>query len=160
MKLLIAVLIIIVLGTIVCQDFKERKIYLASLIFCALLMPTLHYLNSDSSLFLPVIGLNFVFVLLLCGILWVYSQRVLKIKLTDGIGLGDLLFFFVISASFPTLSFVLFFVSSLLFSLILFKLLPKKNTPTLIPLAGLQASFFILIYLSSICAPNFKIFLI
>lgn len=88
-------------------------------------------------------GLNLIIlgVLFLCLIGYVYFKFGKNANLWDYFGLGDVLFFVVLSINFSSFNFVLMLIFSLLFSLMLsILLLLKKKT---VPLAGLQALFLI-----------------
>ena len=74
-----------------------------------------------------------------------YSTHKLKTSIKNVIGLGDVFLFIAISVSFPTVTFIVMFVFSLLFALILHGILSKKENET-VPLAGYMSLFFVLIY--------------
>jgi len=56
-------------------------------------------------------------------------------------GLGDLLFFYALAFGFPTVTFLVLFVLSILFSLFVFALLKTKKGTETVPLAGLMGLF-------------------
>jgi hypothetical protein len=71
----------------------------------------------------------------------------LSVKLSDKIGAGDICFLIAACCAFSPLNFILFYLCSLLFSILAWlsrRLLNRSFDPS-IPLAGLQASFFILV---------------
>ena len=75
-------------------------------------------------------------------ILYVYTKLIAKIKfLNHSFGLGDLLFFYAISLGFPTLTFIILFTFSILFSCLVYFLF-KKNKST-VPLAGYMSLFLL-----------------
>jgi len=126
------------------QDFNERKVTVLLFILLIILGGYIHYTTQFTVMFLFSLMLNFSIVLLLILILLGYVKFVMKKKLSDAIGLGDFLFFGVLSVSFPTVSFILLFCSSLIFSLIVFTILKPKMKIKTVPLAGLQALFLFL----------------
>lgn len=69
---------------------------------------------------------------------WIFDRK---------LGWGDVVFWLCILPVWPLMPFVLFLVSSLIFSLLCYTLIFRKKHAT-IPLAGLQALFFLLIFMS------------
>jgi hypothetical protein len=75
------------------------------------------------------------------------SNANLSAKLSDKIGAGDICFLIAACCAFSPLNFILFYLCSLLFAMLVWlsrRLLNRRFDPS-IPLAGLQASFFILV---------------
>jgi len=134
------------LTAIIAQDFRERKVYLLLLIILAIIMALFYYLKSDTLVYLSNISINLTVLLVLMGILFLYSKLKLKQTLNTALGLGDILFFVVIAISFPIATFLILFSCSLLFSLVLFLFLKPNLSKKSVPLAGLQALFFLLIF--------------
>lgn len=133
------------------QDFKERKVYVLTLVVSAIGTGSLHFYNSEPYVFLTVILSNFFLLFIVLSTLWLYTKLILKKEFKDSIGTGDLFFFFILALGFPSATFLILFVSSLLFSLLIFKIIERKLKSKLIPLAGLQALFLMLIFLSNSC---------
>ncbi|WP_299627653.1 hypothetical protein [uncultured Tenacibaculum sp.] len=71
----------------------------------------------------------------------------MKQSLFSAIGLGDFLFFIALAVAFPLTTFLIIFITSLLFSLLLFLVIKKKLKEKTVPLAGFQAIFLFLILL-------------
>lgn len=69
--------------------------------------------------------------------------------LKEAIGLGDILFFLALALAFPTETFIVLFVFSMVFSLMLHLTVTRKQKESTIPLAGYASLFLIFIYLSS-----------
>lgn len=69
---------------------------------------------------------------------WIFDRK---------LGWGDVVFWLCIIPVWPLMPFVLFLVSSLIFSLLCYTLILRKRNAT-IPLAGLQALFFLLVFIS------------
>lgn len=136
--LLIGVFLIIFI-----QDYKDRKVFW----FLYPILGILTFLIQSQSIDLQTTfinsGLNLLFVIILLLICYLYS--ILKLKkplLKEVFGLGDLLFFIFITFSFSTVSFIVLFVFSLLFSLLLHFALQHRQTDKTVPLAGYMSLFF------------------
>lgn len=138
---------IIILISIFYQDLKERKVTLLLLLLSILLGGITHYSKNFDVIFLTNIAINSVFLVLLFFVLYIYSKFVLKKHLLETMGLGDFLFFITLAVSFPPITFLTIFVSSLIFSLLLFKVIQSRLTIKTVPLAGFQALFVVLIIL-------------
>ncbi|MEP3210681.1 MAG: hypothetical protein ABJN95_15875 [Maribacter sp.] len=61
--------------------------------------------------------------------------------MNHSIGLGDVLFFFVMGAGFPTMTFIILFACSLFFSLFTYLLFKSSMRVKTVPLAGLMSLF-------------------
>lgn len=139
-------IIIIFLGVIFWQDQKERLVYwflypLAGLtgffIQTNLIVNEMILLNS---------AVNLCLITTILLILNIYSNFILKKKLIgESIGIGDILFFISLCFCFPIVSFLILFVFSLIFSLML-HILKKKEKVETVPLAGYMSFFFAVIY--------------
>ncbi len=147
MLILLKIVLTLSFWTIVYQDIKERAVSLWILLITIFLIGFLHYQHSLTEQFLQAILLNIAIVLAIVCILFLYAKFKLKLALQDTFGFGDLLFFMAIAVGFPTITFVVLFSFSLFFSLILYLVLKKKFKHKTVPLAGLQALFFSLIFL-------------
>ncbi len=141
MVLSVKIILVLSLFFIFLQDLKERRVYGLLIIISGLLLSYLHYRGSTPQLFLASITLNFFVIIMLYGCLYVYAKLKLKVSLNTAFGLGDLLFFIALSMGFSTVSFLILFVSSLLFTLFTSLLLKVKYSLPTIPLAGFQAFF-------------------
>ena len=130
------------------QDFKERKVYLINLLITLILISFYHYLNSYSTYsYLYTILLNCVFLSIIFLVLYLYTVLRIKEIFLKTIGLGDIIFFIILAIGFPTLSFLIIFSSSLIFSFILFIFLKPRLTNKTVPLAGLQSLFLVIVVL-------------
>ena len=141
-------LLILTLGIVFFQDMKERQVYWFLFPVIGILGGILFYKNTLSELFMMAILLNTLFILLILTVVFTYVFLKFKTSLFKTIGLGDMLLFIVLSLSFSTISFIILFVSSLVFSLLLHLILKKKNKTPTVPLAGYMSLFFILTYVS------------
>lgn len=143
--LAIKVTLMIALGTIFYQDINDRYVYWFLFPVIALCAGILFFLKTLSELFLIAILANLIFVAILLLIVYLYAKFKLKTKFRNVFGLGDVLLFFAIANSFSTISFMVIFSSSLLFSLVMH--IVTKSTHQSVPLAGYMCLFFGLTYL-------------
>lgn len=132
------------------QDLKERKVLLISLLSLLVLGGALHSSYQFLELFLLQIAINVGVVGMVIAILWFYTRVVMKKRLFDAFGLGDLLFFLILAVSFPTPTFLVVFSCSLLFSFLIFLILKPSLKNQTIPLAGFQALFVVLLLVSNL----------
>jgi hypothetical protein len=133
------------LAFIFLQDVKDRKVSLFLLLSGMFLGGALHMSQQNWLFFLFNIGANIGVVFFIFIILWGYAKIKLQKSIFEVFGLGDLLFFLLLSVSLPTLSFLVLFTASLVFSLLLFLLLKSTFKEKTVPLAGFQALFFSLV---------------
>lgn len=133
------------LTLIIYQDFKDRKVSLVLFVMAFLLGGYLHFKNVNTEMFLYAFLVNIVFILMLSLILALYSKIKMKKSLLNTIGLGDILFFFILAISFPTITFLVLFSISLIFSLVVFLAIKSQLKKKTVPLAGFQALFLSLI---------------
>lgn len=145
MLLLIKILLSLCLFCICIQDILERKVYLILLLICGFLMSYLFYVNSFYMMYLQQILINFSVIMIIGLILFMYSKVILKLPLNKTFGLGDLIFFLIIASGFSTLSFLILFSFSLLFSALVYVFMKSSMKQQTIPLAGFQALFFCLV---------------
>lgn len=150
-KLLLIFLFLIILY----QDYKERLVYwfLYPLIG-ALGLVVQYFLLPISSILVNVMT-NLVVVVFLLLVCYAYTKfRNLEFK--NSFGLGDVLFFVFISCTFSTISFLILFILSLIFSLLLHFILTTKNSDKTVPLAGYMSLFFGAVYgMTFFCESNF-----
>ena len=151
MKITLEILLILVLSVICFQDFKERKVALLLLVLGALLGGAIHFWQQSLSAFISSIFMNFVFIGVVILFIAFYSKVKMKKALFEVFGGGDLVFFVLLAVSFPTLSFVVFFIFSLVFSLAIYLLIKHQMKEETVPLAGLQSAFLMLLILTNIC---------
>ncbi|AUC13862.1 hypothetical protein BTO06_01260 [Tenacibaculum sp. SZ-18] len=69
----------------------------------------------------------------------------MRLSFSQALGFGDILFFLVFVFGFPVKTFLWLFVSSLVFSMILYFITKSKMKEETVPLAGFQALFLFLI---------------
>ncbi|WP_281987679.1 hypothetical protein [Aquimarina aggregata] len=154
-------LIIFNLGYITYQDIKSRTVYWFLFPTLMLLLGYLHYSNTQQIQFLTAIAINITLVLAILAILYLYT--VLKIKrpfFKEVFGLGDGLFFLAIALAFPTISFIILFVSALIFSLVTWLVLKNKALHKTIPLAGYMSAFLLFIFIGNWTTNTINLYLI
>ncbi|CAL2085593.1 Type IV leader peptidase family protein [Tenacibaculum sp. 190524A05c] len=138
-------LFLLILLGIFYQDIKERKVFIWLLVLAIGCNGVLYYQQTLQQLFFLHISINSILILILLLILFVYTKFKMKMSLFEALGLGDILFFLVFAIGFPVETFLLLFITSLLFSLIIFISLKAKLRHKTVPLAGFQALFLFLI---------------
>lgn len=144
--MLLSLLIIFVLASIAYQDLKERQVYLILFPLLGVLMGLKHFLNSSLEPFLYAIGINLLIIAFMMLTIYLYSRLKLNQKLFKVFGIGDLLMFICISLAFSSLSFIIIFVASLIFSLLLHMVLRSVKT---VPLAGYMSLFLGVVYIGN-----------
>jgi hypothetical protein len=127
------------------QDIKERSVYWFLFPIVACTAGYLYYINTFFDLFWRTTVVNLGIIALIFLVLQTYTKFKLKTDLKEVFGLGDALLFIGLCVAFPIASFIIFFVFSLFFSLILHFVL--KNKIESVPLAGYMSVFFIAVYL-------------
>jgi len=142
-SVLIAVLILILI-----QDVKERQVYWPLFPLVGLCCGILYFKNTLPELFYISVLMNIVFVSILVLVVFLYARLKLKTSLGSTFGLGDILMFLALSFSFSTVSFLVIFVFSLFFSLVLHLVIKKKKKVATVPLSGYMSLFFVFAYLS------------
>lgn len=145
----VKVMLLLSLTTVFIQDYKQRLVYFFLYPLIGILALFLHLKEANLQVMEMAFLTNLFFVLLLTGVCALYAKFKLRQKLHDVLGFGDMLFFIFISFSFSTISFITFFVFSLLFSLLLHIVFKGKNENKTVPLAGYMSLFFAVIYLVS-----------
>ena len=149
--------VIITFFTILFQDSKDRKVYWFLYPIVGLFAFFIQI--NESSFLISVTNsmVNLVFVCIILSVCYFYAKLKLKKDFTnDVLGIGDVLFFVFISFSFASISFIVLFVFSLLFSLLLHFVFKNKRLDKTVPLAGYMSLFFGTIYIVSFfCDTNF-----
>lgn len=144
--LAVKVILLFVLGLIFYQDIKERQVYWFLFPLVAICVGVLFFFKTLSELFIMAIALNILFVAILLLAVLLYTK--IKLKSNKAIGLGDVLFFLASAFAFSTISFIVIFIGSLIFSLVLHNALTKSQNSITVPLAGYMSLFFGLTYLA------------
>ncbi|MFL0145149.1 hypothetical protein [Tenacibaculum maritimum] len=134
-------LLIFILLLILYQDLKEREVTLLFFLLGIIIGGFLYFKETSMRLFGINLAINLLILSFVSLSLFLYSRFCLKKKILEAIGMGDFLFFILLSFSFPTATFLVLLSFSLFFSLILFLLLKSLLTIKTVPLAGFQALF-------------------
>lgn len=132
------------------QDVKDREVSLMLFLGLLLLGGFLHSQFQLMEVFLLNVIINVAVVSSIVLILFLYTRFVMKKRLFETFGLGDLLFFLILAVSFPIPTFLVVFSCSLLFSFVISMLLKGSMKDKTIPLAGLQALFVLLMITSNL----------
>ena len=139
------------LALIFIQDLKERQVWLFLFPVFALAAAALFFLKIDTEIYFLTVTTNLLIVLFLLLVNTILARLLFKKRLlTDLMAWGDVLFFIGFALAFPTVSFIIFFVASLIFSGLLHLLFQKLQTKQLqgVPLAGHMAVFLMMVYLT------------
>lgn len=145
----IKILLLLCLLFIFFQDYRDRQVYVFLFPLFGILGTYLFFSSSTLEYYVLSVSINFGIVLIVILLNYLFAKLVLKKKfLREALGLGDILFFLAFTISFPTVSFVNFFVFSILFTFVLHLALSKilKQKKENIPLAGYMSLFLIGIY--------------
>ncbi|MCJ8212042.1 hypothetical protein MUY27_20160 [Mucilaginibacter sp. RS28] len=131
--------------------------------FGLLLLVSLHYLQEGKiSTMLYAVVFNVLFLLVQFLLVSVYFSLKHKqwVNLTRGMfNWGDIFFILVVACYLSTVNFIAFYISSLLVSLLAWLLVVRRyaRNKNHIPLAGLQALFFVVLFAFSWIKPAFKL---
>lgn len=154
MIVILKLFIISIFALVLYQDTKDRMVYWFLYPLIGLLGLLIQSFYIPWNAILIYVFINLILILVLILISYLYLTVILKRKyINESIGLGDLLLFISLSLVFPTITFWVLFVISLLFSLVLYFFIKniKKEIKT-IPLAGYMSLFFGIIYLVTLFA--------
>lgn len=148
--IIIKIILLTSLALIFYQDLIERAVWW--FLFPVFLMTGgyLYFEQSLGSLYWINISFNLLIIAFIISLSFLYAKLKMKvIFFKEAFGPGDLLFFLGFSVAFPTISFSVLFVFSLIFSLGLHIIFSRKKKQETIPLAGFASLFLIFIYLSN-----------
>ncbi len=159
MQSILNILLIFTLSAIGYQDLKERSIYVIGGVVSAVLLGYLHYHAVGFVPFVTGIAVNTVIVLCILSVLWLYAGYKLKTPLLRSLGAGDIMFFFVMGLGFPPVTFIVIFVFSVFFAGIVYLVFQYRISKYQIPLAGFQAIFLVLIFLTRWFFPATNLYL-
>lgn len=146
--LILKIILIGILGLIFYQDLKERQVYWFLFPLFGICSAILFYKSTLPELFYVSVGMNFIFISILLLVVFLYSKLKLKSNFKDAFGLGDVLLFIGLIFSFSTISFLIIFVFSLFFSLVIHLMIKQYSKHPSVPLAGYISLFFGLVYIA------------
>jgi hypothetical protein len=145
--------LLLCLGLIAFQDFKQRQIswYLIPLSFFLVVYKAVNLI--DTTVFIKHSIFNIVFVLIQLILLTTYisiKNKALTNIVNTYLGIGDILFFIVVCIAFSPVNFIVFFIVSMILTLIGFMLYSTflKKAGTEIPLAGTMATALIILLIT------------
>lgn len=148
-------ILILLFFTILYQDCKDRLVYWFLYTLVGILALAIQYFILPVNSILLNVGTNLILVLFLLLVCYVYT-KLRKLEFSNSFGLGDVLFFIFISFTFSTISFLVLFIFSLFFSLLLHLVLSQKDKQKTVPLAGYMSLFFGVVYgITFFCESNF-----
>lgn len=132
------------------QDVKYRAVYWFLYPLAGALAFSINYLNTGLNVAITNTTTNIIINLVIIFITAAYSKFIAqKSFLNTSIGIGDILMFIFLSATFATVTYTVLLVFSLIFSLSTHLLLKHKATNSTVPLAGYMAIFFTSVYIVS-----------
>lgn len=149
MDLTLLIILIGLLGVVVYQDFKNKEIswFLIPLLFIGFTIRGVLKLDTEELIYYSGINLLIVIINLL-GVTIMISLKEKKITniIDSYLGLGDVLFFILITIAFSPINFIAFYLGSVLLTSIVYGgiILINKNKRTLIPLAGAMSVLLII----------------
>ena len=148
------IIFILNLLILIYQDIKNRKIFFGlSISFpFVFLVAQKDFIFNKSYLFDVLFNVSFIiFQLVIVSIYFFFKEKKIFNPIDSKLGLGDIIFLFSTTFIFSRINFILFIISGLLFSIILFllcKFIQKRISQT-IPLVGFMSIYLIIIYISS-----------
>ncbi|MEP1490158.1 MAG: prepilin peptidase [Algibacter sp.] len=144
MILYTSLFLIVILVFVFFQDLKKRTIHVALPVILFLLALVINYSSIDLKFNTMLYNIVFITINILGLVLYFsYKNRGFINPIDTYIGLGDVVFFLAITPLFNLKPFILFFVSGLLFSLLLHVSLSLFKQVKTIPLAGYLSLFLI-----------------
>ena len=144
------IIVLLVLGLIAYQDVRERMVHWILFPALALAMGYLYSERIGIHQYALLVFANLLLVTSIISILYLYTKYLRGMEfLNVSFGLGDLLFFLAFALGFPTLTFLVLFTSSIIFSLSIFLVMKKINIEKNAPLAGLMSFYLIIVYMIS-----------
>lgn len=154
--------LMILLLIIIIEDFTQRAIhwFLPPLLF--ILLVDLNFISNRLEIVLKESAFNSAFILFHIALAALFfslkEKKVINLFKTH-FGVGDLLFLLAISAAFSFVNFAFFNTLSLCItvSIFIFYTRYKENPNYPIPLAGLQAIMFGVVYITDILVPAFDL---
>ncbi|MFY0482510.1 hypothetical protein ACI6PS_07875 [Flavobacterium sp. PLA-1-15] len=130
------------------QDYKDRRVSWFLFPLIGLLCFSIQLLKIGSISAIVNTVFNLIFTLLIVLVCFLYARWKLRRPfLKEVLGFGDILFFGSIAFAFSITSFLVLFIFSLFFSLMLHMALQNKQSDRTVPLAGYMSLFFGTVYL-------------
>jgi hypothetical protein len=163
MQTILLVILILLLGVVVFQDFKSRAIswFLIPLLFIGFIVYGLLHINALE--LLTYFGINFMLVAvnLLCVTLFIsIKEKRMTNILKNYLGLGDVLFFLVLTVVFSPFNFIFFYIGSIFITALVYGglILVRKEKQLLIPLAGVMSFILMITVIAEQFVPSFDLY--
>lgn len=163
MQLSIDIFLVVLLAIVVYQDLKKREIswFLIPLLFGCFWAKGFLLIPSSELFRNSLLNISFIVLqlLVLTAYISIKNKKIINV-INSYLGLGDVLFFVVVSVAFSWVNFILFYVMSLLFTLsgfIVYNMLVKKVNKE-IPLAGAMAMVIIILIVVNQWMPQFDFY--
>ncbi len=149
MSLVAKCFLLLSLALIFYQDLKDRKVWTFLFPVFALCGSYLFFKSVVTEFFITSVFINIAVIGIILLLNYLFARFILKKKfLKEALGLGDILFFIAFAISFPTVTFINFFVFSILFTFV-FHIIIKRISPSWqkeAPLAGCMSLFLMAVY--------------
>ncbi len=142
------------LAMLIFSDWKHRTVNVLQLMALGFISVILSGIALEPMELLKRVGINLGWMLsqlVLVQLYFAFKERQFRSIIDDKIGLGDLVFFAAITPLFDPYTFILFYLSSLLFALLAFGAMRKwlsEHQSATIPLVGTCAVWLTVFYAS------------
>lgn len=163
MELLLPILLISLLAVLTVQDFKSRAIswFLIPLLFIGFIAYGLIEIELDELVLYFSIN-SYIVLSCLFGVTLIVSLRAKKLTniLKEHLGLGDVLFFLILTVAFSPINFLGFYIGSILMSCLIYGVIILSNKKETIPfpLAGGMSLMLIIALITSHYIPVFNFY--
>lgn len=131
------------------QDWRYRRIHLVLPIIIFVL--SYFAIERKHKSIINIMGFNLAFLLITLSFLIIYmslkNKKILN-PFQNYFGIGDLLFYIAVTPLFLLKNYILFFILSMVFAIVLQIILRKVISEKTVPLAGFTAVFLLLLVLS------------
>lgn len=156
MIIVLKLILIVLFFLIFKQDYKDRMVSWVLYLSIGITNLILQLLFISWQSVIANSSFNIGFISLLILIMYFYSKLIKRQPLINhSIGVGDIFLFYSLCFLFPIITFMILFIFSLVFSLLLHFLLKKKyNQHNSVPLAGYMALFYSVVLLLSFFTNN------
>lgn len=134
-------------GCIAYQDIKDKEVSVILFFLVAISTGIYHYNQSPLEVFGIHLLMNISLVSIVLLVLYTYIRLRQNHIFFNVFGSGDMAMFYALCFSFATVSFIVSFVSSICFSLVLSVMAYERTAE--IPLAGHMAIFFLCVTLAN-----------
>ena len=163
MNTVLLFILIGLLGIVVFQDFKSREIswFLIPLLLIGFAVYGLQQIRMEE--FATYFGINLMLVMLnlLCVTLFISLKEKKPTNiLKHHLGLGDVLFFLVLTLVFSPFNFIFFYLGSILLTALIYGglIVFNKKKKVLVPLAGAMSLMLIVTMLIDQLTPSFHFY--